>query len=168
MSANKIKQYTDGTVRAKFWDYSEPGQYFITVCTHQMTHWFGSIEDGSVHLSPIGEIVKEEWLQTFKLRTDMNLDCGEYVVMPNHFHAIIGIGVNEYNGQTMFEKSLGPRSKNLSAIVRSFKAAVTRRAKEIDPNFKWQPKYYDRIIRNQHAYDQISRYIINNPRNWRT
>jgi len=28
---------------------------------------------------------------------DMNLTMGKYVVMPNHFHGIIGIGKNEYN-----------------------------------------------------------------------
>ena len=35
--------------------------------------------------------------KTFDLRPDMNLIKGEFVVMPNHFHALIGIGHNEYN-----------------------------------------------------------------------
>ncbi len=31
------------------------------------------------------------------MRPDMNLQMGEFVVMPNHFHAIVIIGENEYN-----------------------------------------------------------------------
>jgi len=46
-------------------------------------------------LNEIGEIVQCEWLKTFELRPYINLSMGEYVVMPNHFHGIIGIGKNE-------------------------------------------------------------------------
>ncbi len=31
------------------------------------------------------------------MRPDMNLQMGAFVVMPNHFHAIVIIGENEYN-----------------------------------------------------------------------
>src|SRR5690554_6701154 len=30
----------------------------------------------------------------------------------------------------------------------------------------WQRNYYEHIIRNQHSYQRISEYIINNPMNW--
>jgi REP element-mobilizing transposase RayT len=50
-----------------------------------------------MHLSEIGKIVNQEWLKSFELRIDMNLGMGEFVVMPNHFHAIIFIGENDYN-----------------------------------------------------------------------
>ena len=50
-----------------------------------------------VSLSPIGQIAQSEWIKTFEMRPDMNLQMGEYVIMPNHFHAIIIIGENEYN-----------------------------------------------------------------------
>jgi len=42
-----------------------------------------------------GEIVDREWKRTFAIRPDMNLWMDEFVVMPNHFHAIIGIGVKK-------------------------------------------------------------------------
>ncbi len=48
-------------------------------------------------LSKIGEIVECEWLKTVEMQPDMNLWMGEYVVMPNHFHAIVEIGENKYN-----------------------------------------------------------------------
>ena len=40
-----------------------------------------------MQLSPIGEIIVQEWEKTAVLRETVELD--EYVVMPNHLHAII-------------------------------------------------------------------------------
>lgn len=33
------------------------------------------------------------------MRLDLNLWVGQWVVMPNHFHAIIGIGKNQYGSK---------------------------------------------------------------------
>ena len=57
------------------WDYSSAGSHFITICTQNRIDWFGEIEE------------------------DMNLTMGEYVVMPNHFHASLIIAENIYNQQ---------------------------------------------------------------------
>ena len=62
-----------------------------------MVHFLGEIVKEEIILSEIGGIVKTEWLKTFMLRPDMNLWIGEFMIMPNHFHAIIGIGSNVYN-----------------------------------------------------------------------
>ena len=40
-------------------------------------------------MSQLGEVVRDEWLKTAKMRPEIEL--GEFVIMPNHFHAIIGI-----------------------------------------------------------------------------
>lgn len=45
----------------------------------------------------IGKIAESEWLKTPSIRPDMHLELDEFVVMPNHFHAIIWIGINDYN-----------------------------------------------------------------------
>ena len=34
-------------------------------------------------------------------------------------------------------------------------------------DFAWQPRFYDRIIRNDDEYRRIACYIINNPANWK-
>jgi hypothetical protein len=41
---------------------------------------------------PNRKIVENEWIKTPEIRPDMNLKQGEFVVMPNHFHAILIIG----------------------------------------------------------------------------
>jgi hypothetical protein len=75
--------------------------YFVTICTKNMKNYFGEI-NGSMQIKTLqatkmGEIACSEWYRTLELRPDMNLELGEFVVMPNHIHGIIMIGANEYN-----------------------------------------------------------------------
>ena len=93
-------KYRISSARAPFWDYGGFGAYFVTLCTQNRICWFGDVNHEKMKLSDIGEIAQSEWLKTFKMRPDMDLWVAEYVVMPNHLHAIIGIGDNEYNTQT--------------------------------------------------------------------
>lgn len=86
--------------RLKNWDYGANAFYYITICTQQREHFFGEIEDSRMIPNEIGKIVENEWLQTPIIRPDMNLKMGEFVVMPNHFHAIIFIGKNRYNSDS--------------------------------------------------------------------
>lgn len=49
-----------------------------------------------MELSEIGIIVVLELLKIFTMHLDMNLWMGEYILMPNHFHVIIGIEDTKY------------------------------------------------------------------------
>lgn len=91
------KEYRISSVRLQTWDYGNIGSYFITICTKNMKHFFGEIADDEMHLNEIGKIAEQEWIKTIELRPDMNLELGEFVVIPNHFHGIIIIGENQYN-----------------------------------------------------------------------
>src|SRR5665648_929634 len=97
MSEKFQDKYRIPSVRLQNWDYGWNAMYFVTICTQGRECYFGEINNGEMHLTEIGKIVESEWLKTFELRPDMNLTSVEYVVMPNHFHAIIMIGENEYN-----------------------------------------------------------------------
>ena len=46
-------------------------------------------------MSQLGEVVRDEWLRTAEVRPEVEL--GEFVVMPNHIHAIIGL----FNNSTL-------------------------------------------------------------------
>ena len=61
---------------------------------------------------------------------------------------------------------ISPKANSISAIIRSYKSAVTKRANELGYCFQWQSRFHDRIIRDKRAYWVISRYIENNPRKW--
>ena len=167
-------KYRIESVRFKDWDYSASAPYFITVCTKDKAHFFGEIQNDEMILNDFGRIVEYEWLQTPILRPDMNLTLDEFVIIPNHFHGIICIGENEYNKHPHTEdmpggKSNGlmPQSKNLASIMRGFKSSVTIKIRKTDAGFRWQGRYHDHIIRNNESYEQIRRYIYNNPVNWK-
>ena len=98
----------------------------------------------------------------------------KYVIMPNHFHAIIEIcrGVshtpecinanNSGCNQGVCNTPLQSTSKAIGAIIRGYKGAVSRRI----GYSVWQRNYYEHIIRNQHSYDEIEEYILNNTFLW--
>jgi len=162
-------KYRIEPARLKNWDYSQRAVYYVTICTANRAHFFGKVQDEEIVYSNIGTIVEQEWIKTPEIRPDMNLELGEFVVMPNHFHGIIFIGNNEFNSNIdhhNYKNEFGPQSKNLSSIIRGFKSAVTVQAKKINPNFGWQARFYDHIIRNPKSYDVISQYIIDNPKKW--
>ncbi|MEO8149597.1 MAG: transposase [Bacteroidia bacterium] len=64
-------------------------------------------------------------------------------------------------------------SKTVGSIVRGYKTGVTNwfrknRADEFPRGRPvWQRDFYEHIIRDEQAYQNISNYIINNPRNWK-
>ncbi len=177
---NYKNKYRGQTTRLKNWNYRSPAAYFITIVTKNRFPYFGEIADGQMLLSEIGNLVKTEWEKTFVIRADMNLTMGEYIVMPNHFHAIIIIGKNLYNSPRFIgrdamhcvptngiqKNKFGPQSKNLASIIRGFKSAVTKHAHRLGYEFAWQPRFYDHVIRNKKSFNRISAYIRNNPINW--
>ena len=113
-------------------------------------------------------MAESEWLKTPDLRPDMNLILDKYVVMPDHFHAIIIIGPNNYNrgGGKPVGGAFGPQRKNLASVVRGFKSAVTTYSRKNNINFGWQERFYDRIIRDDQEFTRIARYIETNPADW--
>jgi putative transposase len=84
------------SIRLQGYDYGQAGLYFITICAWQRQCIFGEIEDGEMHLNSLGEIARDEWIRTAKMRP--NIDIAEFVVMPNHIHGIIAIGNGDIDG----------------------------------------------------------------------
>jgi REP element-mobilizing transposase RayT len=101
---------------------------------------FGEITDGVMCLSRIGEITRSAWLRLadlFPIRHD------EWVIMPNHLHAIIWIldlGRGEASASKDFldpwlsltdaspqRQAIGMRSGSLGAIIQNFKSISTRK-----------------------------------------
>ncbi|MEO9022013.1 MAG: hypothetical protein ABI237_15190 [Ginsengibacter sp.] len=90
-------KYRIPSVRLQNWNYGSPGLYFITICIKNRQHYFGEIFNNEMVLNDLGFFVQSEWIKSPDIRTDMNLELGEFVVMPNHFHGIMIIGENEFN-----------------------------------------------------------------------
>lgn len=165
------------SIRLSGYDYAQEGAYFITLCTHNHLCLFGIIVDGEMHLNEYGEIVRNLWLETPAIRP--NVELSEWVIMPNHFHAVLTItrrgvvrrGVLQYapTTNTNARKTLQSPSQTIGAIVRGFKSAVTKRINEIraTPGVPvWQRNYWEHVIRDEKSYHDIATYIINNPTKW--
>lgn len=167
-------KYRISSTRLQTWNYANEGAYFITICTKNRKHFFGEIIEGKMILNEIGRLTEIEWAKTIEIRQDMNLELGAFVIMPNHFHAIVIIKENEFNNSNnndgMSNKpqnQFGPQSKNLAAIIRGFKSAVTAQARKLgNSEFAWQTLYHDHIIRNNQSFENIQNYILNNPEKW--
>ncbi|MCS6831331.1 MAG: hypothetical protein NZ749_11915, partial [bacterium] len=79
------------SIRLPGYDYSQPGAYFVTICTHERLCLFGEVVNGQMHLSPFGQVVYEEWYRSAQMRREIVLNPDEMVIMPNHLHGIVWI-----------------------------------------------------------------------------
>jgi putative transposase len=160
------------SLRLKNYDYSFAGAYFITICTRNHLCLFGEIHQDKMELSEYGEIVRDEWIKSAEIRHEIELD--EYVVMPNHFHAIawiIHVGDRQMGtgDRPVARTAKGPMSQSIGALMAGFKASVTRRVNGIrqTPGLSvWQRNYYEHVIRNDDELFEVRRHILNNPGKW--
>ena len=182
-------KYRNETCRLIGHDYSLPGKYFITICTHQREPYFGNILDGIMILSETGRIALNIWYEIPIHFPFVELD--EFVVMPNHIHAIIiieplsalNVGTLHATSQRSqqppqqrsqqqqpfkneFMSIISPKFGSLATVIRSYKSAVSKNAHLTESDFAWQPRFYDHIIRSGMELNRIRKYIIDNPLKW--
>lgn len=168
-------------LRLKQYDYSQPGAYFVTICTQDRVHRFGEIVNGEISVNGLGAVVRACWDDLPNHYTNIRLD--EFVIMPNHVHGIIVIveqpiaGVVQ--GHTFGDGAIvgdgskpSPTKKHtLSEIVRGFKTFSSRRINELanTPGIPlWQRGFHDHIVRDDRSLDRIREYIASNPQRWET
>jgi REP element-mobilizing transposase RayT len=149
------------SIRLKEYDYSEPGEYFVTMCTHNHECICGEIVNGEMRLNNAGKIVEECWKGISQHFNQVKLD--EYIIMPNHIHGIIAIC--ECNENSRGEVTSPLHKHTLGEIIAYFKYQSTKMINQIQgkPGRRiWQRNYYDRIIRNEKELNAIRDYIYNN------
>ena len=121
-------------------------------------------------LNEYGKVVEEEWLKTPTMRTRVQLD--EFVLMPNHLHAIMVIQEGATAMPMVGAHSSAPlrRTPNsLGSLIAGFKSAVTKRINilRMSRGFPvWQRNYYEHIVRDEDDMNRIREYVVNNPVRW--
>ena len=156
------------------YDYSSPGMYFVTITSKFHDIYFGQIKNQQMILNKLGKIIQEVWNEIPSKFNQVNI--GESIVMPNHIHGILTMeksyglpminhGPTE-NKLTIPNNPMQFHKTTLGKIIRWFKGKTCRQIRLITPDFSWQPRYHDRIIRNEKELHRIQNYIINNPKNW--
>jgi REP element-mobilizing transposase RayT len=153
------KRYHRRSIRLKGYDDTQPGAYFVTLCTHDRVCLFGEVVEGQMRLNELGEIVCQCWLAIPDHFPQTALDA--FVIMPNHVHGILWIvdaATDDIVGAThasplqlqplqpqhptsplqpqyptlplRLVSSPGPKRQSIGAIVGSFKSAASKRINE--------------------------------------
>ncbi len=151
------------------YDYSRPGCYFVTACSKDKRHIFGTVVGDDVLIAPhvilshTGKAV-EQIVST--------MPCVEkYVIMPNHIHLLIRIpvvsprttGTGGPMGTSAPTEGSVHRDASVPGLMRYLKRSVTR----IVGRPVWQRSYHDHVVRNDADYLRIWSYIDTNPAKWR-
>ena len=180
-----MKLHDRKSPRAQWHDYNG-AEYFVTICTKNRLHYFGEVVDGTMQLTDVGKYASQCIMKISEIHPDVEVPL--FVVMPNHIHMVIlldgGVGLPPSVGLPHCDSptdgnpaSAGKdpemqrranRCGRLSHIIGQFKSAVTKFANANQIPFSWQPRYYDRIIRNPNEMNRIALYIEQNPMKWET
>lgn len=152
MSAYNPKYHHRRSIRLKGYNYSQAGLYFITLCVADRLPIFGHIKNHILVLNALGKIALTEWENTALIRPNCVLH--DFIIMPNHFHAIIEIkesfekeisleresdidlGESQFGSNDTGELQFAPTafkspSQTIGAIIRGYKGATTKKIKEI-------------------------------------
>ncbi len=158
--------------RMSYGHYGQRRAYFITVVTASRWRFFGQYEGQQLNLSACGHLVRQIWNEIPNQFPFVQLD--KFVVMPDHIHGILIIKekllfppeVISYparGGATGFHNPM--LHDNLSRIVRWFKGRTTFEIRKIRKDFKWHPRFHDRILRKSELIP-CRHYIRTNPKDW--
>ena len=160
------------SVKLKYYDYSSPGLYYITLCTHEKKHLFGWVKEEKMVLNQAGKML-EKWLLKIETKYD-GIKCIHHQVMPNHLHVIIKISDKITEEEKDPNGSPHGGSPTLFDVVGWFKTMTTNKyIKYVKEdgwqrfNRKlWQRSFYERIIRDEEEYEHAVLYINRNPERW--
>ena len=163
------------SLRLPGFDYSRPGFYFITICTRNRGHLFGSISNGAMELNAFGKIAEGIWAEIDQHYPQAKTDA--FVVMPNHIHGIVEIikspvdAIHELHlrDEQSVRNPKRRRKMVLPLVVGRYKMRVSKETnllRNTPGHSVWQRNYYEHIIRNEESLHRIREYIALNPSLW--
>ena len=137
------------------------GWFFVTCQVAHNKSIFGAIVGERCELNDLGRRVEEYWRAMPSKYPELELD--EFVLMPNHFHAIVRVHYRPAN-----------KEQHLGFLIGRFKGGTgfiygkLRRLVEVEDigEHLWQQDYWDKIITNESQLAAYRKYIRENPSNW--
>jgi REP element-mobilizing transposase RayT len=149
------------SIRLKGYDYSQPGAYFITICTNNRELLFES--------ESVQNLLETFWKKLPAKFPIVQLD--EFVVMPNHIHGVMIIIGQPHGVEKGRPHGVAP---TLGDVVDWYKTMTTNAYMNGIKNNQWTPfnerfwqrNYYEHIIRDEDNLNRIRQYIIDNPMKW--
>ena len=178
--ARQMNPYSNRKSPRASWHRYGNGVYFLTMVTQKRKHYLGEIHDQVIDYSIIGQKLVDiiQSLESYH----QSVHVIEYVVMPNHFHLLIGINqpgsnasnrdiaklyqIDSHAATEDFFAQISAANGEVSKLIRGIKSLTTRFAHFHKLEFAWQERYHDRIVRNWKEQAEIAAYIQNNIANW--
>ena len=150
--------------RLKKYDYSSTGAYFITLCTQNRRCLLSRIvgrglapaEANDIEYTVWGKIAEKQLLSLEDRYPSLSID--QYTIMPNHIHIIL----------ILDKKTAGASPRpTVMDIVCAYKSLTTIECKKNGLNEKlFQTSFYEHVIRDRRDYEEIVKYIYENPLKW--
>ena len=149
-------------LRNKNINYSR-GVFFVTSQAAFNKSIFGAIVGERCVLNELGRAAHES-LATLGERY-AGVEVIEYVVMPNHIHALIRLagGAEARHNGVDLGFVVGRFKSWVAKVYRDLKEAG--RAVDVVPT-PWQRDYWDKLVTTKERLEAIRRYIRENPRRW--
>ena len=166
----KSNLFNRRSIRLPEYDYSLPGEYYVTNCIHNRECLLGDVVDEQMILNDFGLSVKKFWLALPSHYENLSLE--EWVIMPNHMHGIIIINdlipvgaihespLQNHRRQMLLFKAVGRFKMNSGKEINGMRNTQGQPV--------WQRNYFEHIIRDGQSYINIEHYIRTNPLNWLT
>ena len=137
------------------------GWFFVTCQVARNKSIFGAIVGERCVLNDFGRQVEAYWRELPAKYPELELD--EFVLMPNHFHAIMRIRYLPTN-----------KEQRLGFLMSRFKGGTgyiygkLRRAGAVEDigDHLWQFDYWDKIVTDERQLAAFRTYIRENPKNW--
>lgn len=151
--------------RLDFFDYSQNGAYFVTVCTKDKAKILsdvvgdGALDVPQIYLSNYGKIVENEIIKSNEIYDHITVD--KYVIMPNHIHLIIVVNNNNQKGTS---RAPSRTNETIPAFVSTLKRFTNKKCGQKI----WQRSFHDHIIRNEKDYLRIWEYVDTNAAKWQS
>ncbi len=151
------------SIRLKEYDYNDTAIYFTTICVQNRECLLSSVvgtgvlDCPCVELTEYGRIAEKCIKQLNDFYTHVTIT--DYVIMPNHIHLVIYIRMD---GQSRTPVPTTKANSEYSKFISTFKRFCN---KEYGYNI-WQARSYEHIIRDYRDYEEISKYIHENPLKW--
>jgi putative transposase len=199
VGAGKVKMSFQTTlhhrrsIRLPGYDYAQAGAYFVTLLTQGRELLFGEVVEDQMQVNLAGQCAAAVLLS---LPRFFEVQVDEWILMPNHLHAILVIGTGDRKGEasgwlpvlkktdwspdasplpaqtsqtSQTSRPNGTQPGSLAAILQNFKSVTTHRinAARAAPGLSvWQRNYYEHVIRSEAEWERIRAYIADNPRRW--
>ena len=147
-------------LRNKRIDYSR-GRFLITMQVEHNQSILGTIVGEECILNELGHVVRNELINLPQKYPELEL--GEFIVMPNHLHAIFTIRERTTNKKNHLGFLVG-RFKGSSTFLYG-KLKRAGKARDIGAHL-WQIDYWEDLISSAEELLHYERYIRSNPKRW--